>query len=56
MVNKSVKILTGKYTGLVGVVEKLGGGGAVKVKIDILENDEWVVVYPWLNVAQLEVL
>jgi transcription antitermination factor NusG len=56
MVNKSVKILTGKYAGLAGVVEKMGENGSVKVHIEGVANDEPVNATVWLKAAQWEAL
>jgi hypothetical protein len=55
MVNKSVKILTGKYAGLAIVVEKMGENGSVKVHIEGVANDGPINVTVWIKAAQREV-
>lgn len=56
MVNKSVKILTGKYAGLVGVVEEVRENGQVRVNIQGVANGQPINALVWLKAAQLEVI
>lgn len=55
MLHKCVAIKTGKYAGLVGVVEAMGKSKA-QVRIEGVSNGEPIKVKVWLNLKQLEVV
>lgn len=51
---KDVRIIAGKYVGLVGNVEQVKENGMAQVKISGVVNNEPIDKLVWLKVAQLE--
>lgn len=51
---RDVRIIAGKYVGLVGNVEQVKDNGMAQVKIAGVFNDQVIDKLIWLKVAQLE--